>query len=545
MKRVCTYFGLAVLLCAAACSKNVIDSTSLEVTIGSDLTVLTEVDRVDVVYTSPRGSSAPQSLTLTASTTFPITMARVASPGPEGELLKIRVTAFLNNVAVVSQKITTALIAKQHAGVKLTLNRDCFASVVNCDDDLRTCIKAQCVDVPTQAATVIESDAGAGDDAMPDGATATPIEPLADCKLNSDCSTGYCADGVCCDTACTEKCRACNLPGKIGMCSTVLANAPDPHKVCVDDKACGTSGLCDGNGECAVHPKTKACGAATSCVDGKYTQTSYCDGAGTCVNEAAAACPSGSKCADGMCNAKCSVDADCGFNTFYCEGTACKLKVANGVACGPGKGNTCTSGNCVDGVCCGSSSCGSCQRCDLNGAGTCSAVALGQPDPIDMCVDQGAASCGNNGVCGAGGSCQKYACTCDGFAMPNPASSGLPNLASYTAGSGIVTDNVTKLVWEQPISTATFTQAAALKYCTDKGGVWRLPTVVELYSLVDFTRSSPAIDVGAFPNTPSNAFWTSSAVAGSPSYAWLVNFGSGYSPDYGVVGYSSQVRCVR
>ena len=31
---------------------------------------------------------------------------------------------------------------------------------------------------------------------------------------------------------------------------------------------------------------------------------------------------------------------------------------------------------------------------------------------------------------------------------------------------------------------------------------WRLPTRIELVSLVDFTRSSPAIDVQAFPDTP-------------------------------------------
>ena len=38
---------------------------------------------------------------------------------------------------------------------------------------------------------------------------------------------------------------------------------------------------------------------------------------------------------------------------------------------------------------------------------------------------------------------------------------------------------------------------------------WRLPRVEELRSIVHYGRSFPAIDVDYFPNTPSDAFWTS------------------------------------
>ncbi len=552
---------------------------------------------------------------------------------------------------------------------------------------------------------------GAGDGGLPENFDALPdtdalpmVQPpdaassLDKCNLDSECATGQCVDGVCCDTACNSKCHACNLLGKEGICSRVPANAPEPHGRCIKDPPCGISGLCDMNGECELAAKTETCGAPPSCKNAKYTPQSFCDGAGRCVNAAAGDCPNGLVCGEGMCKGSCAQDADCGFNTLYCEGTVCQQKLANGMKCVAGKGNACTSGNCVDGVCCGNASCGSCQacnlngagtcspvmggtldpkgmcqdqapgtpcgttgrcdgsgacayyesgkpcgagescstatytaaskcdgkgtcmkptaaacpnnltclsstqckgscstdsdcalaslfcsngtcvpklsngvacgsgrcasgncvsgvccstpscgscqRCDLNGAGTCSAVAAGQPDPLNMCVDQGAASCGNTGVCGAGGSCQKYVCTCDGFAMPNPASAGLPNPASYTSGAGFVTDNVTKLVWEQPISTATFTQPNAIKYCADKGGGWRLPTLVELYSLVDFTRSSPSIDTAVFPNTPGVWFWASSAVAGNPSYAWYVYFDSGYTGS-NPVSITSRVRCVR
>jgi hypothetical protein len=64
--------------------------------------------------------------------------------------------------------------------------------------------------------------------------------------------------------------------------------------------------------------------------------------------------------------------------------------------------------------------------------------------------------------------------------MPNPASSMLPNPASYNvANSGNqVTDNVTGLVWQRTVDAKTFTWDEAQQYCsclTIDGGVgWRL-----------------------------------------------------------------------
>ncbi len=74
---------------------------------------------------------------------------------------------------------------------------------------------------------------------------------------------------------------------------------------------------------------------------------------------------------------------------------------------------------------------------------------------------------------------------------------------------------------------------------------WRLPSEIELYSLVDFTVTSGAtIDATAFPNTPAVWFWSSSPVAGYPSYAWVVDFYSG-STNNSDVSNTYQVRCVR
>jgi len=151
-----------------------------------------------------------------------------------------------------------------------------------------------------------------------------------------------------------------------------------------------------------------------------------------------------------------------------------------------------------------------------------------------------------------------------GFTMPNPATAGLPNPASYNDnGDGSVTDNVTGLIWEKSpspttaqctgsgpatanFSAVTCTQPQAAAYCTNKGSGWHLPTRLELVSLVDFTVESPgpAINQAAFPGTPSEVFWTSSPLPGDSSYAWSVHFISGY-PYYLDVTGNYRVRCVR
>jgi hypothetical protein len=139
-------------------------------------------------------------------------------------------------------------------------------------------------------------------------------------------------------------------------------------------------------------------------------------------------------------------------------------------------------------------------------------------------------------------------CSWAQWPMPEPASAGLPNPANYTVNvDGTVRDNVTGLTWQRDVPASTYTWDQAKTYCASlslAGTGWRLPSRIELVSLVDFTRYNPAIDTTAFPNTPSVWFWTSSAVAGSSGGAWYVAFYNGYTYGTGVGSYS-RVRCVR
>lgn len=74
---------------------------------------------------------------------------------------------------------------------------------------------------------------------------------------------------------------------------------------------------------------------------------------------------------------------------------------------------------------------------------------------------------------------------------------------------------------------------------------WRIPSVEELFTIADRTRTSPAIDVDFFPDCPSDWFWTSTPYAPSPGgYAWSVGFYGG-SANYGNRGGSGFVRAVR
>jgi hypothetical protein len=58
---------------------------------------------------------------------------------------------------------------------------------------------------------------------------------------------------------------------------------------------------------------------------------------------------------------------------------------------------------------------------------------------------------------------------------------------------------------------------------------WRLPTVDELGSLVDYGRHLPALSTAFFPDIIMPAgFWTSTTSAAGPSYAWIVIFDDGY-----------------
>ena len=118
----------------------------------------------------------------------------------------------------------------------------------------------------------------------------------------------------------------------------------------------------------------------------------------------------------------------------------------------------------------------------------------------------------------------------------------------YSVANGTVTDTRTGLVWQATAPSGVYAWTDAVSYCQNlplAGGGWRVPTCNELLTLVDPTRSNPAIDVNVFVAAPASIFWSSSPYLGTASnYAWYVDFNRGGTmEDNRSVTY--RVRCVR
>jgi hypothetical protein len=122
--------------------------------------------------------------------------------------------------------------------------------------------------------------------------------------------------------------------------------------------------------------------------------------------------------------------------------------------------------------------------------------------------------------------------------------------ARFTVDGNIVQDAATSLVWtrEKTLAGGCRNWANAQKAASECriGGFtdWRLPTIKELLSIVDYERAeSPTIDP-SFQCEPS-WYWTSTPVASSPSAcAWSVSFSVGDSV-WSYQGFEGFVRAVR
>ncbi len=113
-------------------------------------------------------------------------------------------------------------------------------------------------------------------------------------------------------------------------------------------------------------------------------------------------------------------------------------------------------------------------------------------------------------------------------------------------GNGTITDKDSNLDWLKEDDGKKRTWQEAKDYCESlklAGGGWRMPTRLELESILDFTRCNPAIDP-IFTNTKSYYYWSSTPYAYDSGGAWNVGFGSGVV-DWGGVDGSYCVRPVR
>jgi hypothetical protein len=177
------------------------------------------------------------------------------------------------------------------------------------------------------------------------------------CSRAADCNSGICAQGRCCSTACDSPCVACNLAGRLGTCSPVMAGT--------ENEACGDPrcSACDGRGQC-VQSVGAPCGAP-SCGSGANRNavvTPTCNAAGHCLpmrsdcppeevcRAARCACPPGRT----RCGTTCvDLDVDpthCGNCNSSCRGTS-SCNNGNCVSRPPGQGACLIGSLACDGDC--------------------------------------------------------------------------------------------------------------------------------------------------------------------------------------------------
>ena len=114
-------------------------------------------------------------------------------------------------------------------------------------------------------------------------------------------------------------------------------------------------------------------------------------------------------------------------------------------------------------------------------------------------------------------------------------------------GDGTVTDTSTGLMWQQGGINYIGTWEQALAYCErlDLGGYtdWRLPSINELLSIVDFSQT-PTINFTHFPDTATLWYWSSTTHAYFSNSARAVDFFNGYET-LSSKGSSEYTRAVR
>lgn len=125
--------------------------------------------------------------------------------------------------------------------------------------------------------------------------------------------------------------------------------------------------------------------------------------------------------------------------------------------------------------------------------------------------------------------------------------------------NGTVRDKNTGLTWKRCSEgqegdacasgkAATYTWAEAVtvaagsSFAGEKG--WRLPTVGELATLLEYQCTMPSINLTVFPGTPASNFWAATPYAGYQNGAWNINFNDGVH-DNSSKNYRLYVRLVK
>ncbi len=122
-------------------------------------------------------------------------------------------------------------------------------------------------------------------------------------------------------------------------------------------------------------------------------------------------------------------------------------------------------------------------------------------------------------------------------------------MASFVRDGDVVKDSATNLFWQDDNASKSvrLNFEDAKKHCEGLSlaghNDWRLPSLLELQSIVDFKEFKPAINK-PFQNVTPRLYWSSTIYAGDVGRAWYVYFYDGRI-HYFIHANDSYVRCVR
>ena len=122
-------------------------------------------------------------------------------------------------------------------------------------------------------------------------------------------------------------------------------------------------------------------------------------------------------------------------------------------------------------------------------------------------------------------------------------------LASSLFAEDLIFDKTTSLLWadNEASQSLDITYKEAQEYCSNlvigSHSNFRVPTLFELMSLIDYNRYKPAILRG-FENTDNEVYWSTTPFVDDKDKNWAVNFKSGKT-DIIAKSYDRHVRCVQ